>query len=336
MVTILLNGVTMYQYYQSYLYSRFPLQKAIVYSCGWLITAQVIIIRGEAWRASWWLYHFLLLGSMLVMLAGLYRQYASRQSLSGAVRALFTNDPIERVTNSISPSVQTLMASTEQRDPYTAGHNFRVTLYALKLAEELQLRPDELRALAQGTIVHDIGKMDIPDSILNKPGRLSPSERAIIETHPVIGYERCRRLGFLPEELGIIRSHHEKWNGGGYPDRLTGEEIPLMARIVAVADVYDALTSRRAYRQAMPHEEAMAFLEANRGVILTRRAWMPGSGCAGGIRPFTNTPLRCSGSGCRVRFSREPARHGKGTGKAIEPCQPAGLLADWRKSPISS
>lgn len=276
-LTIALNGFVIYRYYQSYSYSRFPLQIAIVYSSGWLIVAQLIMVTGEIWRMSWWMYHFLLLASMIVMVIGLIRQYASNRTMTGAIRALFTSDPVERITGCISPSVKALMAATEQKDIYTAGHNFRVTLYALKLAEELQLRSDELRALAQGTIVHDVGKIDIPDEILNKPGPLTPEERSIIELHPVTGYEMCRTLGFMKEELGIIRWHHEKWDGIGYPDRLKGEQIPLMARIVAVADVYDALTSNRAYRQAMSHHEAIRFLNQNRGTHFDPRcvdAWV--------------------------------------------------------------
>lgn len=264
-VVIALNFHTMYRYYQAYEYSKFPLQMAIVYSSGWMVVSQLIMVTGETWRLSWWLYHFLLLASMIAMLIGLKKQYAANKSLAGALRALFATDPIERVTDSISPSVKALMAATESKDVYTAGHNLRVTLYALQIAEQLELRPDQLRALSQGTIVHDIGKLDVPDDILNKPGRLTEEERAVIERHPVRGYEMCRRLGFMKEELEIIRSHHEKWNGQGYPDRLRGEEIPLMARIVAVADVYDALTSDRAYRKAMSREEAMAFLREHRG-----------------------------------------------------------------------
>jgi len=264
-IVVLINSYTIYRYYQAYEYSRFPLQIAIVYSSGWLIVSQLIIATGESWRLSWWMYHFLLLAAMVVMLIGLKRQYAAKKSLPGALRALFTTDPIERITESITPSVKALMAATESKDVYTAGHNLRVTQYALRIAEELQLRPDQLRALSQGTIIHDIGKLDVPDEILNKPGRLTEEERAIIEQHPARGYEMCRRLGFMKEELEIIRSHHEKWNGQGYPDRLAGEQIPRMARIVAVADVYDALTSDRAYRKAMTREEAMAFLRENKG-----------------------------------------------------------------------
>ncbi|KQL45534.1 phosphohydrolase [Brevibacillus choshinensis] len=265
LTTILLNSITMYRYYHSYQYSQFPLQLSIVYSSGWLITSQLIMQLGETWRISWWIYHFLLLASMIVMIVGLIRQYAMKQSLAGALRALFTTDPIERITNSISPSVKALVIATETKDRYTAGHNFRVTMYALKLGEELKLKPDQLRALAQGTIIHDVGKLNIPDSILNKPGKLSTEERALIEMHTVKGYEMCKNLGFMKDELSIIRSHHEKWDGSGYPDHLQGKNIPLMARIVSVADVYDALTSNRAYRTAWSHQEAIAFLLKNKG-----------------------------------------------------------------------
>lgn len=265
MAVTAVNGFVMLRYYRSYLYSRFPLQLSIVYSSGWLIVSQWIMVLGESWRISWWIYHFLLLASVIVMLVGLIRQFAENASLVGAVRALYTTDPVERITNCLSPSIKALMIATEKKDPYTAGHNFRVTLYALQLAEELRLRPDQLRAVAQGTIIHDVGKINIPDAILNKPGKLTPEERAVIEKHPVKGYEMARSLGFMKEELGIIRWHHEKWDGGGYPDRLRGEQIPVMARIVAVADVYDALTSNRAYRRAMTHAEAMAFLIDNKG-----------------------------------------------------------------------
>ncbi|MEF3302362.1 HD-GYP domain-containing protein [Paenibacillus sp. GYB003] len=258
--TIALNLVTIYRYYQSYRYSRFPLQLSIVYSSAWLIAAQLIMVSGQTWMLSWWLYHFLLLGSMIVMIVGLVLQYASKKSIVGALKALFTQDPIERITNSISPSVKALVLATETKDSYTAGHNFRVTMYALRLAEEMQATPEQLRALAQGAIVHDVGKINVPDSILNKPGKLTDEERAVIEQHPVKGYELCRNLGFMKEELEIIRHHHERWDGSGYPDRLRGEQIPLLARIIAVADVYDALTSNRSYRQARSHDETLTFL----------------------------------------------------------------------------
>ncbi|WP_219835177.1 HD-GYP domain-containing protein [Paenibacillus sp. R14(2021)] len=257
---------TMYRYWQSYVHAGFPLQKAIVYSVSLLIAAQYIVIAGSTWKLSWWLYHLLLLGSMLVMLVGLLQQYFSQGSFSSSLRVLFQSDPRAWLEACKTPSVRALIMATEARDAYTAGHNNRVALYALRLGEEMELAKDELRAIAQGGVVHDVGKLKVPDAILNKAGKLTQEERLIIERHPVSGYDICKQLGFLNDELSVIRSHHEKWDGTGYPDRLSGESIPLLARITAVADVYDALTSSRSYRQAMSHEDAMQIITEGSGV----------------------------------------------------------------------
>lgn len=259
-ITLLLNVMAIYRYYQSYRFSRYPLQIHIIYSACWFIAAEGIMLMGEVWKLSWWLYHFLLLASMISMIIGLIRQNNGSKSVVMALKALFTTDPIERVTSCLSPSVKALILATETRDNYTSGHNLRVTMYALKLAAELHIQPEQLRALAQGTIVHDVGKINVPDAILNKPGSLTSEERSIIEQHPVKGYEMCKTLGFMMDELHIIRSHHERWDGTGYPDQLKGQAIPLLARIVAVADVYDALTSNRSYRRAWSHQEGIQLL----------------------------------------------------------------------------
>lgn len=174
------------------------------------MVSQLIMVRGVMWSFSWWIYHFLLLASMIVMIVGLVKQYAVKGTLTESIRSLFTNDPFERITNSIGPSVKSLVTATEKKDTYTTGHTLRVTMYALKLAEELRLKPEQLRAIVQGGLVHDVGKISVPDAVLNKPGKLLPAERAQIEKHPVDGYEMCRGLGFMKEELNIIRSHHEK------------------------------------------------------------------------------------------------------------------------------
>ncbi|MFC4775944.1 HD-GYP domain-containing protein [Paenibacillus sp. GCM10023252] len=267
-ITLLLTVLglwSMYRYLQSYRLSRFPLQLAIVYSAGWMLVAQYIMVTGQVWYISWWLYHFLLLGSLIIMVGGMLRQYVSSRSFRSSMKLLFRTDPRDWLKTYISPSVKSLIAETEARDAYTAGHNYRVALYALKLGEELALSSDKLRAIAQGGIVHDIGKLSISDRILNKPGSLTPEERAVIELHPVTGYDLCKRLGFMPEELSVIRSHHERWDGDGYPDRLSGVQIPHLARIIAVADVYDALTSSRSYRKAMSHDEATGHILRQRG-----------------------------------------------------------------------
>lgn len=260
-----LNGWTMYRYLETYLSTRFPLQLAIVYSSGWMIAAQIINVTGTMWMLSWWIYHLLLLASISAMIVGIYYQYRSSGSYTKSLKQLFQNDPKEWINAYMSPAVRQLIRTTETRDAYTAGHNYRVALYAIQLGEELGLNPDQLRAIAQGGIVHDIGKLIVPDNILNKPGKLTPEEREVIEKHPVTGFNLCRRLGFMQEELAVIRSHHERWDGSGYPDSLSGENIPLLARVTAVADVYDALTSSRSYRAALSHEKAMAIILKERG-----------------------------------------------------------------------
>ncbi|WP_141680390.1 MULTISPECIES: HD-GYP domain-containing protein [Bacillales] len=260
-----LNSWTIYRYLKTYLSSRFPLQMAIVYSSGWMIIAQIIIVSGHTWDMSWWLYHFLLLAAVIVMVIGIVNQYVSSKSISASVKLMFRANPRDWINTYMSTSVRELVMTTEARDSYTAGHNYRVALYALKLGEELELTSGDLRAIAQGGLVHDVGKLRIPDTILNKPGKLTPEERCVIEEHPVSGYDLCKRLGFMPEELSVIRSHHEKWDGSGYPDQLAGEQIPLLARVTAVADVYDALTSSRSYRKAMSHEDAMEIIVKESG-----------------------------------------------------------------------
>jgi putative nucleotidyltransferase with HDIG domain len=262
---ISLNAWTINRYLMTYLSSRFPLQLAIVYSSGWMIIAQIIMVSGQTWHVSWWLYHFLLLASVIVMVTGIVNQYVTSKSITASIRLMFRSNPRDWINTYMSSSVRELVMTTEARDSYTAGHNYRVALYALKLGEELSLTAADLRAIAQGGLVHDVGKLRIPDTILNKPGKLTPEERVVIEMHPVSGYDLCKRLGFMPEELSVIRSHHEKWDGSGYPDRLAGEQIPLLARVTAVADVYDALTSSRSYRKAMSHEAAMEIIVKESG-----------------------------------------------------------------------
>jgi len=259
-VIIALNSWTIRHYVNNYSISRFPLQLAMAYSTGWLMVAGIIILTGQSWDLSWWTFHGLLFAAVMIMMIGMLLEYWSRGSLLSTFKQLFYIHSFDWMRMYIRPSVKQLVMKTEARDAYTAGHNYRVAMYALKLGEELKLPLAQLQAIMQGGLVHDVGKLAIPNYILNKPGKLTEEERTIIEEHPIAGYDICKRLGFMIEELSIIRSHHEKFNGTGYPDRLRGEEIPLLARITAIADVFDALTSNRSYRKAMTQEEAMAII----------------------------------------------------------------------------
>jgi putative nucleotidyltransferase with HDIG domain len=158
-----------------------------------------------------------------------------------------------------------LVNALEAKDLYTGKHSERVTRYAIEVARKLGCSSAQIESMQLVGYLHDIGKIGISDSILNKPGSLTREEYEIVKKHPAIGDSIVAELGLSPEERSIIRHHHERWDGSGYPDGLTGEEIPLLARIVSIADAFDAMTSIRAYRHAMSLDESIAELLRNRG-----------------------------------------------------------------------
>lgn len=154
--------------------------------------------------------------------------------------------------------LRTMVNVLEQRDSYTAGHSRRVTEIAMTIAARLELSGEDCKTLRLAGMIHDVGKIGIEDTILRKPGRLTAEEFAMIRTHPERGVQIIEPLDFLKGALPIVRHHHECYDGSGYPAGLGGEAIPLGARIVAIADTYDAITSSRAYRRARGQEAALA------------------------------------------------------------------------------
>lgn len=154
-----------------------------------------------------------------------------------------------------------LALGVEARDPYTEGHCWRLAEYASNLGRALGLGDEDVIALRRGGVLHDIGKIAVPDAILRKPGALDPQETEILHRHPVTGEQICRPLRTLSRVLPIIRHHHEHWNGRGYPDQLAGEAIPLLARVLQVADAYDALTTARPYKPALSHDDTRLILQ---------------------------------------------------------------------------
>jgi putative two-component system response regulator len=154
-----------------------------------------------------------------------------------------------------------LAQAVESRDKCTGMHCERLAATSVKLGEALGLANQDLVALYRGGYLHDIGKICVPDMILHKKGSLTPEQWEVMRLHPVKGEEICRPMKSLAPVLPIVRSHHERWDGTGYPDGLRGEEIPLLARILQVADIYDALVTVRPYKPAMTHEEALYTME---------------------------------------------------------------------------
>lgn len=167
----------------------------------------------------------------------------------------------------LEESILALVAALEARDPYTQGHSARVAAYAVWLGEAAGLGPQEVNRLRLGGYLHDIGKIGIPEGILLKPGRVTDEEYAAIKQHPVIGYQIVRHVAGLSPLLSLVRHHHERLDGSGYPDGLSGDEIPTLVRILAIADVFEALVSDRPYRRAMSVDEAIKVLAAGAGSL---------------------------------------------------------------------
>jgi putative nucleotidyltransferase with HDIG domain len=161
--------------------------------------------------------------------------------------------------------VSTLIEAVEAKDRFNRGHSRRVAELAGRFARLLSLPRRETELLETGAKLHDIGKIGIPEEILNKPGKLTTQEFDIIKSHPVIGEQIIRPLDFLADARPIVRHHHERWDGGGYPDGLRGAEIPRPAAILSICDAYDALTSDRPYRPGLPAAEALAILGKGAG-----------------------------------------------------------------------
>jgi putative nucleotidyltransferase with HDIG domain len=160
-----------------------------------------------------------------------------------------------------------LMSALDARDRETEGHSTRVSRLACMLAENLGLTSDQIKALERGALLHDIGKIGITDTILHKPGKLTEDERETMRIHPDIGARIVEGIPFLKDTLSVIRYHHERWDGSGYPHGLKGKNIPTQARIFAVADVFDALTSRRTYRTKASAEDAVRYMQEHAGIL---------------------------------------------------------------------
>ena len=176
--------------------------------------------------------------------------------MAGEIRA-----KTEKLSRAYIQIVQALAASVDAKDKYTHGHSSRVAAYARDLAKRAGYSEEEQDSVYMMGLLHDVGKIGIPDAIINKSGRLTDEEFAAIKTHPAVGAEILQKIDDLPELMAGAHWHHERYDGKGYPDGLAGERIPEAARIIAVADSYDAMTSNRSYRAVMPQGKVRAEIE---------------------------------------------------------------------------
>lgn len=260
-----------WRYAQSYLFARLPSQAAIVIALVMLCEVPAILLWGETWHASWWSYHALYAAAFIVLFAGWAVEVRRAGSLRAIADALSMRDALAQLNRGRDAHVLELVDAIEIKDAATLGHVSRVSAYALAIGRRIGLQPGELRNLVLAAQMHDVGKIGVPDSLLLKPSALTDEEYAEVKRHTVRGDEIARRTDALRTLAPIIRAHHERMNGRGYPDGLSGDEIPLLARIIAVADTYDAITSNRPYRGARNPAEAAAELLRVAGSELDER-----------------------------------------------------------------
>lgn len=185
------------------------------------------------------------------------------------IRLKETNDKLEetnsRLKEAYLETIQTLRYTVEAKDPYTRGHSDRVSEYSVLIGQKLNLSEEDIETLRLGGLFHDIGKIGVPDRILLKDSRLSDDEYSEIKNHPTIGAHILSNATIFSKAIPIVKYHHERYDGKGYPTHLSGENIPYLARIAAVADSFDAMTSRRTYRDKMEIGKVKAEIENNRG-----------------------------------------------------------------------
>jgi putative nucleotidyltransferase with HDIG domain len=201
--------------------------------------------------------------SSLLILPPIYLMYRSYRLYLGKLET--EKRHAEQVSSLHLRTIEALALAIEAKDETTGEHLQRVRVYAMELAKELGLSEDETEALRAASVLHDIGKLAVPEHIISKPGKLTPEEFEKMKIHPIVGAEILEQVDFPYPVVPIVRAHHEKWDGSGYPNGLAGEAIPIGARILAAVDCLDALASDRQYRKALPLDEAMAKVVADSG-----------------------------------------------------------------------
>jgi hypothetical protein len=275
-ITLLIVGLAFYgalgwRALRTFLLTHRHADLTVVIGIAWLAAAIPPAMLLRYYELGWWLGHgFELVGIAIVgfPVAVDLRRAAQSRPLTGDLSAC---DLVRSEEAFLGAHVRSLLVSLAEKDAYTEEHTRRVALRAVQVGEELGLSPLRLRELAMGALVHDVGKLAVPDSILKKPDKLTSEEFEVVQRHSETGYRTLKELGFRESVRRLVLDHHERLDGTGYPRGLSGPAISLDARILAVCDVYDALISTRVYREAWTHERAISLLHEEAGTKLDRR-----------------------------------------------------------------
>lgn len=236
---------------------------AVVAGLGWLAIAVATYLLSPVWSIGFWAGHILELGAFLVI-AGALASDLARATPSRTLSEIDVESVVTEEEELLGAWVGRLLVRLADKDTSTREHTRRVALLAVQVGQELGLRGGRLRALAVAALLHDVGKLQVPDTILRKAAPLTPSEFHVIKRHPTDGVALLAHIGGFDEELPLVRGHHERLDGSGYPDGLRGNELSLEVRILGVCDVYDALTSDRVYRRAFTEPQALTIIDQGR------------------------------------------------------------------------
>lgn len=256
---------------RSYRITRLNSQALLIVSFVLLAEAVVAMVMYPVWSWGWWFYHLLMLAATVVAVRALLVERLHGRSFRSIVESSLQLEVSVDSEQFDVEAVAALVAAVEVKDRETQGHNHRVAELCVRIARELGMTSAEQRVLARSGLLHDVGKLGIPDAILHKRGGLSKEEWEVMRSHPEIGLKIMQRCGHFKRELLAVLYHHERIDGSGYPHGLAGDAIPIEARIVAVADTYDVLTSDRLYRAARTTEQARAIIESEAGSHLDAR-----------------------------------------------------------------
>jgi HD-GYP domain-containing protein (c-di-GMP phosphodiesterase class II) len=256
---------------RAYRVTRLGSQAGLVVAFVLLAEAAAAMVLFPVWSWGWWYYHLLMLAAVALAVRALLVERARGRSLRSIVEAALQLQVSVAAEEFDVEAVAALVAAVEVKDRETQGHNRRVAEICVHIGRELGMTASELRGLARSGLLHDVGKLGIPDAILQKRGPLSEADWALMRTHPEVGLRILQRCGHFKRELLAVLYHHERMDGSGYPHGLAGEAIPIEARIVGAADMYDVLTSDRPYRKARSQAEARVIIQSEAGVHLDPR-----------------------------------------------------------------
>jgi putative nucleotidyltransferase with HDIG domain len=256
--------------WHTYQLTRRMTDAAVALGLVWLGTSIPVYLLSPVWSWMFWAGHSLEGFGFLAVATAVSRDLMLQAPTLALPRRTRAQDLLDDEAELLGGYVKKLTTDLHDHDPTTLLHSRRVAQLAIEVGEQLGLPTDTLRRLAVAGLLHDIGKLQIPEHILRKPGPLTDDEYRTVQTHPGAGADLLAHLGSFDEEVPIVRAHHERVDGRGYPHGVAGGRIPLEARILAICDVYDALTSARPYREAWPQERALELIAKETGTAFDR------------------------------------------------------------------